>query len=235
MPSEQQVYFTTRPPDHISTSEQPRTRLLSCGPTTLSDAELLALFLFDAQTTETLERARQLFEAIGGWPGLHQVSVDELVGQYGMTKVRCTRIKAAFEVGRRLLLQREPRPSIASPEDVARLLLAEMSSLEQEHLRVVVLDTKNRLLAIDTIYIGTINCSSVRICEVFKASIRRNAAAMIVAHNHPSGDPTPSPEDVAVTRQIIEAGKLLGVDVLDHLVIGQGRWVSLRERRLAFQ
>lgn len=109
-----------------------------------------------------------------------------------------------------------------------------MSHLEQEHLRVVILNTKNYVLKISTVYIGSINSSAVRVGEIFKEALKQNAAAIIVTHNHPSGDPTPSSEDVAVTREIVDAGKLLGVDVLDHLVIGQGRWVSLRERGLGF-
>lgn len=131
------------------------------------------------------------------------------------------------------LLELPQRTQITTPSDVAALLLVEMGQLEQ--LRVVLLNTKNHVLGIETIYIGTINSSAVRICEVFRSAIRRNAAAVIVAHNHPSGDPTPSPEDVAVTRQLVTAGRLLDLEVLDHLVIGQGRWASLRERGLGFE
>ena len=109
-----------------------------------------------------------------------------------------------------------------------------MSHLDQEHLRTVLLDTKNRIQAISTVYIGSLNASMVRVGEVFKEAVRRNSSALIVVHNHPSGDATPSPEDVLVTREIVQAGKLLDVDVLDHLVIGQGVWVSLRERGLGF-
>ncbi len=116
----------------------------------------------------------------------------------------------------------------------AQALGFEMAHLEQEHLKVVCLNTKNHVLKHITVYIGSINSSAVRIGEVFKEALKQNAAAIIIAHNHPSGDPTPSSEDIAVTREIVEAGKLLGVDVLDHLVIGQGRWVSLRERGLGF-
>lgn len=132
------------------------------------------------------------------------------------------------------LLRPAPREQISGPADVAALLLVEMGHLPQEQLRVVCLDTKNHVQTIHTLYQGTINSSEVRIGEVFRDALRRHSAAIIVAHNHPSGDPTPSPQDVAVTRQIIEAGELLDVDVLDHLVIGQGCWVSMRERRMGF-
>lgn len=132
------------------------------------------------------------------------------------------------------LLRPGPREQIRSPADAAAVLMVEMGHLDQEELRTVLLDTKSRVLGIATIYRGSLNASMVRVGEVFKEAIRLNSAALIVAHNHPSSDPTPSPEDVLVTRQIVEAGKLLDVDVLDHLVIAQGKWVSLRERGLGF-
>ncbi|HSH81815.1 MAG TPA: DNA repair protein RadC [Herpetosiphonaceae bacterium] len=133
------------------------------------------------------------------------------------------------------LLRPDRRESILGPQDVAGMLVVEMDQLEQEELRVVILNTKNHVLDVVTVYRGTINSSAVRVAEVFKAAIRRNAAAIILAHNHPSGDPSPSSEDVAVTREIVEAGKLLGIELLDHLVIGGGgQWVSLRERGLGF-
>jgi DNA repair protein RadC len=109
-----------------------------------------------------------------------------------------------------------------------------MSALEQEHLRVILLDRRNRVLETVEVYKGSVNSSQVRVGELFKDAIRLNASAIIVAHNHPSGDPTPSPDDVAVTRAIVQAGKLLDVDVLDHMVIGQGRWISMKERGLGF-
>jgi DNA repair protein RadC len=109
-----------------------------------------------------------------------------------------------------------------------------MQALEQEHLRVLLLDRRNKVLEVTEVYRGSVNSSQVRVGEVFKEAIRKNASGIIVVHNHPSGDPTPSPDDVAVTRAIVQAGKLLDVDVLDHLVIGQGRWVSLKERGLGF-
>ena len=132
------------------------------------------------------------------------------------------------------LLRPPEREQITGPADIAALLMVEMGHLQQEQLRVVCLNTKNYIQEIHTVYQGSLNSSLVRIAEVFRKPLRLNSASIIVAHNHPSHDPTPSPEDVAVTRQIIEAGRLLDIEVLDHLVIGQGKWISLRERRLGF-
>jgi len=132
------------------------------------------------------------------------------------------------------LLRPEPRLQIKSPVDVVGLLLVEMGHLDQEELRTVLLDTKNRVQDVVTIYRSSLNISMVRVGEVFRPAIRRNSAAIIVAHNHPSGDPTPSPEDVLVTHEIVKAGILLDTECLDHIVIGQGKWVSLRERGLGF-
>lgn len=132
------------------------------------------------------------------------------------------------------LLRPTPREQIKSPADVAALLMVEMSHLDQEELRVINLDSKNRIQRINTVYRGSVNSAQVRIAEVFKDAVRLNSVAIIVVHSHPSGDPTPSPEDILVTRQIVEAGKLLDCDTLDHVVIGAGRWVSLREKGLGF-
>ena len=126
------------------------------------------------------------------------------------------------------------REQITSPVEIATLLMVEMGHLAQEQLRVVCLNTKNYVQKIHLVYQGSVNESPIRVAEVFREPLRLNSAAIIIAHNHPSGQPEPSPEDVVVTRQMIEAGKLLDCEVLDHLIIGQGRWVSLRERRLGF-
>lgn len=123
---------------------------------------------------------------------------------------------------------------VHSPDDAAALVRFEMSALEQEELWVILLNTRNSVIDVVSVYRGSLNSSQVRVGELFRTAIRRNAAAIIVVHNHPSGDPTPSPDDVAITRAIIQAGKLLDIDVLDHLVIGRGRHVSMKERGLGF-
>jgi DNA repair protein RadC len=202
----------------------------------LANAELIAILLRVGVPGENVVQvAQRLLQQFGGLSGLHRAPFEELVAQHGIGEAKAAQIKAAIELGRRLTLEApEERPTINSPADAAALVQYEMSALEQEHLRVFLMDTKNHVLDIVEVYRGSVNMSQVRIGEVFKAAIRRNATAVIVVHNHPSGDPTPSPDDVAVTRALVQAGKLLDVDVLDHLIIGQGRFVSLKERGLGF-
>jgi DNA repair protein RadC len=132
----------------------------------------------------------------------------------------------------RALLYPTRRDQIKSPSDAAGLLLIDMSALDHEQMRTVLLDTKNRVQAITTVYVGSLNTSMVRVGELIKDALKWNSAALIVAHNHPSGDPTPSPEDVLINRQIVDAGNLL--DVLDHIIIGHGRFVSMREKGIGF-
>jgi DNA repair protein RadC len=217
-------------------SEQPRERLRDYGPAALSDAELLAILLrVGVVGTNVVQLAQQLLTERGGWPGLMRAEYTDLCRQHGVGEAKAATLKAALEIGRRLLLmEHEQRVQIKSPTDVAQLLMLEMSHLDQEHLRTVLLDTKNRVQGISTVYVGSLNTSLIRVGEVFKEALKKNSAALIVVHNHPSGDPTPSPEDVLVTREIIAAGQLLDIEVLDHLVIGHGRFVSLRERGLGF-
>jgi DNA repair protein RadC len=177
----------------------------------------------------------RLLQTFGGIAGLHQASYPELTAQHGIGNAKAAQLKAAIELGRRLVQEApDEKPAIHSPQDAASLIQFDMCAFEQEHLRVMYLNTRNRVLGWEDVYKGSLNQSQVRIGEVFKGAIRRNAASVIIAHNHPSGDPTPSPDDVAITRAIIEAGKLLDVEVLDHLIIGRGRFISLKERRLAF-
>ena len=217
-------------------SEQPRERLRDYGPAALSDAELLAILLrVGVVGTNVVQLAQQLLTERGGWPGLMRAEYTDLCRQHGVGEAKAATLKAALEIGRRLLLmEHEQRVQIKSPTDVAQLLMLEMSHLDQEHLRTVLLDTKNRVQGISTVYVGSLNTSLIRVGEVFKEALKKNSAALIVVHNHPSGDPTPSPEDVLVTREIVAAGQLLDIEVLDHLVIGHGRFISLRERGLGF-
>ncbi|MCP4538255.1 MAG: JAB domain-containing protein [Chloroflexi bacterium] len=221
----------------LPVDERPRERLENAGEGALSTTELLAIILRTGMEGESvLNMAQRLLSHFGGLSGLARASFAELEAEKGLGKAKTAQLKAALELGRRMLLTSpEDRFVVRSPSDVAQLLMAEMSHLEQEHFRVIYLDTRNRLLGIETIYIGSLNASHIRVGEVFRDAVKRNCAAIIVAHNHPSGDPTPSPEDVGVTRQLVEAGTLLDIEVLDHLIIGQQRFVSLRERGLGFE
>jgi DNA repair protein RadC len=220
----------------FAAGERPRERLANLGAQSLSNAELIAILLRIGVTGENaIQVGQRLLHNFSGLTGLHRASIEEVEAEHGIGPAKAAQIKAAIELGRRLTIESPAdRPSINSPGDAAALVQYEMSGLEQEELRVILLNTRNRVQKIETVYRGSLNSSQVRVGEVFKAAIRRNVAAIIVIHNHPSGDPTPSPDDVAITRAIIEAGKLLDIQVLDHLVIGQGRFVSLKERGLAF-
>ena len=206
------------------------------GAAALSVAELLAIILRTGTKDENVIRlAQRLLAERNGLAGLARLSFSELVEIRGLGPAKAAQLKAAFELGRRLQIAApHERPMVKSPADAANLLMIEMGLLDQEHLRTIMLDSKNQVLKVHTVYIGSLNTAVVRVGELFREAIRLNAAALIVAHNHPSGDPTPSAEDVQVTRQIVDAGKLLSIDVLDHLVIGQQRWVSLKERGLGF-
>jgi DNA repair protein RadC len=220
----------------LAASERPRERLEKFGPGSLSTAELLAILLrVGVQGENAVQLAQRLLHDFGNVTGLHRAPFEEVVNQRGVGPAKAAQIKAALELGNRMRLETpEERTSINNPADAAALVQFEMGVLEQEELRVILLDTRNRVLKIEPVYRGSINTSQVRVGELFKTAVRSNAAALVIVHNHPSGDPTPSPDDVAVTRAIVSAGKLLDIDVLDHLVIGQGRYVSLKERGLGF-
>jgi DNA repair protein RadC len=220
----------------LPSSERPRERLLHYGAGALSNAELLAIILRTGTQEENAVRlAQRLVSVYGSLAGLVQANTSELASQKGLGPAKVAQVKAALELGRRMLVESpEERPQVRSPADAANLVMSEMSFLEQEHLRVMLLDTKNRVVDTPEVYVGSLNTSLIRVGELFREAIRSNCAGLIVLHNHPSGDPTPSPEDVAVTRQIVEAGKLLDIEVLDHLIIGRQRFVSLKERGLGF-
>jgi DNA repair protein RadC len=228
-----EAYTTYRITD-LDQAERPRERLAKLGPQALSTAELLAILLRVGVAGENaVQVGQRLLQSLGGLAGLQRASYEEVCSQHGVGPAKAAQIKAAIELGRRLVVEApEERPAIHSPADAATLVQYEMSALEQEELRVILLDTRNRVIDIASVYRGSLNSSQVRVGELFKTAIRRNCAALIVVHNHPSGDPAPSP--VAITRALVQAGKLLDVEVLDHLVIGRGRYVSLKERGLGF-
>ncbi len=214
--------------------ERPRERLENLGAQSLSTAELIAILLRVGRRGETaVALARRLLQQFGGLEGLHRASFSEVKSVKGIGTAKAAQIKAALELGRRLqLASHGERPRISGPEDAAALVQYEMSALEQEHLRVILLDTRNQVLAIHEVVRGSVNTAQVRMAEVFREAIRRNATAIILVHNHPSGDPTPSADDIALTRQAQQAGSLLDIEVLDHIVIGGNKFVSLKARGL---
>ena len=220
----------------LAESERPRERLARLGPSALSSAELIAILLRIGTPGENaVQVGHRLLQTFGSLSGLHQASFTEVCAQHGIGEAKASQIKAAIELGRRLTLEKpEDRPKIQSPADAAALVQYEMGVLEQEELRVILLDSRNCIIEILGVYRGSLNSSQVRVGELFKGAVRRNSAAIIIVHNHPSGDPTPSTDDIALTRAVIEAGRLLDVEVLDHIVIGRGKWVSFKERKLGF-
>lgn len=221
----------------LPAADRPRERLAELGAGSLSNAELLGILLRVGIAGENAVRmAERLLNQLGGLPGLHRAAHADLCAVKGLGKAKAAQLMAAIELGRRLASSpAEERQPISSPADAANLLMYRMAALEQEYLFVILLDTRNRVIGAPLeVYHGSLNTSLIRVGEVFRDAIRLNAAGLIVAHNHPSGDPSPSPEDVAVTRALVEAGKLLDIDVLDHLVFGRYRFVSLKERGLGF-
>ncbi len=217
--------------------ERPRERLREHGPRYLNNAELVAILLRSGVAGENaISVAIRILAEFDGLAGLARVGYAELCQQHGLNHAKSSEIMAALELGRRIAsLAPEERAQISCPQDAASLLTAEMAPFVQENLVVLLLNTRNQVVARRTIYIGTVNSSAVRPAEVLRPAIRENAPSIIVAHNHPSGDPTPSPEDISVTRDLATAGRLMDIELLDHLIIGHGgRFTSLKEQRLGF-
>lgn len=216
--------------------ERPRERLERLGPSALTSAELLAILLRTGTSREdVLTLAGRLLQEHRGLRGLAAAEIVTLASSHGVGTAKAATIAAAFELGRRLALEGdEMRPTVSAPEDIARLLQAEMELLAQEELRLLVLDAKHHVLASTTLYRGSVDATPGRIAELFREAVQRNASAIAVAHNHPSGDPAPSSADIVFTERLVASGELLDIRVLDHIVFGRGRYVSMRERHLGF-
>ncbi len=212
--------------------QRPRERLIREGARVLSDAELLAVLLRTGSTEKSaVELATEILSRFSGLKNLVQTGVEELGAMHGMGPAKAAQLKAALEVGRRLASVSEGgRPSIREPGDAAAMVMEEMRHLDREHFCALMLNTKNRVLARETISIGTLNSSVIHPRELFKMAIRRNASAVILVHNHPSGDPTPSMEDREITRRLQDAGSIIGIEVLDHIIIGDNKFVSFKDK-----
>ena len=210
---------------------RPRERLLREGPEALTAIELLAVLLRTGTSSmNALDLAAILLTRAGGLAGLTENSTEELCSVKGIGPAKVAGIKAAVELGRRLATSVPgPKQVIRSPLDVCSLLKERMRHYDREHFKAIFLNTKHYVIAVETVSVGSLNSSLVHPRELFKSSIKRSAAALILAHNHPSGDPTPSQEDIEITRRLVEVGNIIGIQVLDHIIIGDDGYVSLKE------
>ncbi len=220
----------------VPLDERPRERLAVRGVGGLASAELIALIWGSGtRGRSAVDLASDALARHDGLTGLARATEQELAAVTGVGAARSAQLVAAFELGRRLLADwPSSRWTIRGPHDVADRLILQMGRLEREELRVVMLDTKNHVLRVATVYQGNVSSSLVRVGELFRDAVRLNAAGIILVHNHPSGDPTPSPDDLHLTAEALAAGRLLDIQLLDHLVIGHDAYVSLRDRGVAF-
>lgn len=206
-------------------------RLLRYGAGALSYAELLQVVLSAGDEPIGFELVSE-YKSLGT---IARAGLTELQTFNGIGQQRAARLQATFELGKRLAKELPTdRPQVRSPSEIAQLFMPEMSLLEQEQMRIVLLDTKNRVTGIVTAYQGSVHTTVIRIAELFREPIRRNVPAIALVHNHPSGDATPSPEDCSITREVVKAGALLDIEIIDHIVIGDQKFVSLKERGLGF-
>ena len=215
----------------LPVTERPQERLIKIGAGALTNSELLAIILRSGNRNEgVMELSSRILREFRGLNGLLDASFEELKKVSGVKEAKAAQIVALSELFRRFRsIKSGSDYRITSPSDVSDLLMMEMRELKREMLKVVLLSTKNNVISVTDASIGSLNSSIVHPREVYKDAIRRSAAAIIIVHNHPSGDPTPSGEDITTTKRINEAGKILGIDLLDHIIIGENRYISLKE------
>ncbi len=215
----------------LPSGERPRERLQHYGPQALSTAELLAIVLrTGSREDNALDLANKLLTKYGGLPGLVRADFRELCAEHGMGEAKSAQVKAALEIGRRLaLVQTDVKYRIRTPADAANLVMLEMAYMDTEQTRILLLDARGQLIEKTSLYQGTAVSSVLRAAEVFRPAILRNCPGLVLCHNHPSGDPTPSPDDLETTRRLVEAGRILDIELVDHIIIGHQRFLSLRE------
>lgn len=216
----------------VPREDRPRERLLKLGPGKLSNQELCAILLGSGTREESvMVLAQRLISHFEGLHLLQEATIEELTTIKGIGPAKGVLLLAAFELGKRMN-QYKPndRYVIRTPKDGADYIMEEMRGLNQEHFVVLFLNTKNQIIHRQTIFIGSLNASIVHPREIFREAVKRSAASIICAHNHPSGDPSPSQEDIHVTRRLVESGKMIGIELLDHLVIGDRKFASLKEK-----
>lgn len=221
----------------LPSDERPREKLMARGPEALSTAELLAILVNTGSRGEPVTALCQriLADSGGNLRGLMRRDLQSLCTTRGVGPAKAVTILAAIELGRRIAqVTPEERQQVRTPEDLARVFEPGLLALDHEQLRVAILDTKHQLERVITVYQGSANSAQVRAAEVFKEAVRSNSPAIAIAHNHPSGDPTPSADDIALTADLVQAARILDIDLIDHLIIGDGRWLSLRRLGLGF-
>ncbi len=220
---------------NMPVSERPREKMLAHGCQSLSNSELLAIILSKGTKNRTaLDLARGILNMSNeGLRALTNCTIEELTQIKGIGLAKASQIIAAIELGKRIALTANVNNyKIQGPEDVSNLIMEEMRYLKKEFFNIVLLNTKNNVIAIENISVGSLNASIVHPREVFNVAIRRSSSAIILAHNHPSGDPRPSIEDINITKRLIEAGSIIGIDVLDHIIIGDGIYFSMKEKEM---
>ncbi|MFP7299833.1 RadC family protein [Neobacillus niacini] len=212
--------------------ERPRERFIQNGPESLSNHELIAILLRTGTKDESvLQLSNRLLTNFEGLRLLKAATLEEMTEIKGIGQAKAIQILAAVEIGRRIAnLNYTDRYVIRSPEDGANYVMNDMRFLTQEHFVCLYLNTKNQVLHKQTIFIGSLNASIVHPREVYREALKRSAASIIAIHNHPSGSPDPSREDIDVTKRLVECGKLIGIELLDHLIIGENKFVSLKEK-----
>ncbi|MET3682547.1 DNA repair protein RadC [Alkalibacillus flavidus] len=216
----------------VPASERPRERLMEVGPQYLSNQELIAILIGSGtKGHSSLSLATNVLKHFEGIALLRDASINELTMISGIGTAKAVQLMAALELGKRIhTYKNRDQYVVKSPEDGANFLMEDFRGLQQEHFVALYLNTKNQIIHRQTIFIGSLNSSIVHPREVFKEAIKRSAASIICAHNHPSGDPSPSNEDIQVTRRLYESGKVIGIDLLDHLVIGDEKFTSMKEK-----
>ena len=223
--------FTVR---DLPKSERPRERLIKFGPEALSAQELLALIIGRGIPKKSVMNiAQELLARFGNIMAISQASIEALSEIKGIGLAKAAQIKACFELGKRQDLEPELKNyDIKNPQSVVKAIRASIKDKAKEHFKLILLDTRNKIIGISTISIGTLNASLVHPREIFKEAIIHNSASVVLAHNHPSGDPEPSEEDLTITERLVESGKILGIEVIDHIIIGKTNFSSFKERGL---
>lgn len=216
----------------VHIADRPRERLIRQGAQSLSNQELIAILLRTGTKQESvLHLANRVLHFIEQIQELKNATLEEIMSVKGIGQAKAVQLLAAVELGRRLSQQRtDEKFTIRSPKDAATYLMLDMTSLTQEHFVVLFLNVKNQILHKQTIFIGSLNASIVHPREIFREAVKRSAASIICAHNHPSGNPSPSSEDIDVTRRLLEAGQIIGIELLDHVIIGDHQFISLKEK-----